>query len=73
MTNPFEDENGVYLVLANHENQHSIWPASIAVPEGWEVRHDADTRHGCLDYVATHWNDLRPDSLIAAMSATERR
>ena len=26
MTNPFENPEGVYLVLVNDENQHSIWP-----------------------------------------------
>jgi MbtH protein len=67
MENPFEDEEGVYLVLVNEENQHSLWPAVIAVPDGWAVAHDRDTRKNCLDYVETHWTDMRPASLIAAM------
>lgn len=70
MTNPFEDEEGVYLVLVNDENQHSLWPAGNAVPAGWEVVHGGDTRPGCLDYVTTHWTDMRPVSLIRRM--TER-
>lgn len=32
MTNPFEDENGTYLVLVNHEGQHSLWPSFAEVP-----------------------------------------
>jgi MbtH protein len=66
--NPFEQEDGVYLVLVNDERQHSLWPAAIAVPSGWTVAHGEDTRQACLDYVETHWTDLRPASLVAAMA-----
>jgi len=66
MTNPFEDADGVYLVLVNAENQHSLWPAEIDVPAGWSVVHGRDTRQGCLDYVEQHWTDLRPASLAHA-------
>ncbi|TDC44292.1 MbtH family protein [Micromonospora sp. KC213] len=64
-TNPFEDDDARYLVLANAENQHSLWPAFAAVPAGWSVVHGEDSRQGCLEYVQTHWTDLRPASLIA--------
>jgi len=67
VSNPFENEDGVYLVLVNHENQHSLWPASIDAPAGWTVAHGEDTRGNALAYVETHWTDLRPASLIAAM------
>ncbi|MEU7735437.1 MbtH family protein, partial [Streptomyces griseus] len=33
MTNPFEDEDGTYLVLVNDEGQHSLWPAFAEVFE----------------------------------------
>ncbi|MFE7595491.1 MbtH family NRPS accessory protein, partial [Kitasatospora sp. NPDC057512] len=26
MTNPFDDQDGTFLVLVNDENQHSLWP-----------------------------------------------
>ena len=29
MTNPFEDENGTYVVLINDEGQYSLWPDFI--------------------------------------------
>ncbi|SCL25273.1 MbtH family protein [Micromonospora inyonensis] len=64
-TNPFEDDDARYLVLVNAENQHSIWPAFAAVPAGWSVVHGEDSRSGCLEYVETHWTDLRPASLTA--------
>ncbi len=34
MTNPFDDEDGEFLVLVNDEGQHSLWPAQLAVPAG---------------------------------------
>ncbi|MFJ8750288.1 MbtH family protein [Streptomyces sp. NPDC102441] len=69
MTNPFEDENGTYLVLVNDEGQHSLWPAFAEVPGGWTVAHQEDTRQACLDYVEQNWTDLRPKSLIRSMSS----
>lgn len=69
MANPFDNEDGLFLVLVNDENQHSLWPAGIAVPLGWQVAHDTDTRTACLEYVETHWTDLRPASLVAAAEA----
>ncbi|SEH00063.1 MbtH protein [Nonomuraea solani] len=62
-TNPFEDENGAYLVLVNDENQHSLWPAGIDVPAGWRVALDSSPRAECLAYIETHWTDMRPASL----------
>jgi MbtH protein len=67
MTNPFDDPEGTYLVLVNHEGQHSLWPAFAAVPAGWHVAHERDTRPACLDWINEHWTDLRPRSLIEAM------
>jgi uncharacterized protein YbdZ (MbtH family) len=58
--NPFDDPDGTFLVLANGEEQHSLWPQSIAVPAGWRVVHEADSRQASLDYIEQHWTDLRP-------------
>ena len=69
MTNPFDDPDGTFLVLVNDEGQHSLWPAFAAVPAGWEVAHDRDTRDACLAYVEANWTDMRPRSLVEAMAA----
>jgi len=66
MTNPFDDENGVFLVLVNDENQHSLWPRFVDVPNGWRTVHGPGSRQECLDYVDANWTDLRPKSLIDA-------
>ncbi|MGK4580266.1 MbtH family protein [Kitasatospora sp. HPMI-4] len=68
-SNPFEDENGTYLVLVNQEGQHSLWPAFVEVPAGWEKVHGEDTRQACLEYIEANWTDMRPKSLIEAMDA----
>lgn len=63
MANPFEDEEGSYLVLTNGEQQYSLWPARLPVPDGWRTAHGADTRAACLAYVEEVWTDMRPASL----------
>ncbi|MEU5582576.1 MULTISPECIES: MbtH family protein [Streptomyces] len=67
MTNPFENPDGRYVVLVNHEGQHSLWPVFAEVPDGWTVVHAEDSRQACLDYIEEHWTDMRPKSLIEQM------
>ncbi|MFF9351954.1 MbtH family protein [Streptomyces sp. NPDC014734] len=69
MTNPFDNEDGVYLVLVNDEGQHSLWPSFAEVPGGWTVVHGEDTRAACLEYVERNWTDLRPMSLVKGTAA----
>ncbi|MGW4562392.1 MbtH family protein [Streptomyces sp. NPDC004561] len=71
MTNPFEDNDGRYLVLVNEENQHSLWPSFADVPDGWTVARPEDTREACLAHVEEHWTDMRPKSLADAMDGQE--
>ena len=73
MTNPFEDTAAEYLVLVNDEGQHSLWPRFATVPDGWSVVHGPAARAACVDYVDSHWPDMRPRSLIAAIAADEAR
>jgi len=51
MTNPFEDEAARYLVLVNHEDRYSLWPADITVPDGWRRVFGEADRSACLHYV----------------------
>lgn len=68
-TNPFDDDNGVFYVLVNDEEQHSLWPTFADVPDGWTVVFGAAGRAECLAYVEEHWTDLRPRSLREAMAS----
>jgi MbtH protein len=67
MNNPFEDQDAQYLVLVNHEDQYSLWPIFADIPAGWNKAHGPASRQSCLDYIETHWTDMRPRSLIDAM------
>ncbi len=67
MTNPFEQEDGTYLVLVNAEGQHSLWPSFAEVPAGWSIAHPSDTRQACFEYVEAHWVDMRPRSVADLM------
>ncbi|MBL1078361.1 MbtH family protein [Nocardia sp. 2] len=70
-TNPFDDEQGVFLVLVNHEDQHSLWPAFAEVPSGWTVVFGEAPRAACVEYVEANWTDMRPKSLRDAMASTD--
>jgi MbtH protein len=74
VTNPFEDENGDYLVLINAEGQYSLWPSFREVPAGWTAVGPRGQRKDCLDYIERMWTDMRPKSLIDQMNqdAAER-
>jgi len=63
--NPFDDEDGTFLVLVNDEEQHSLWPSFAAVPDGWRVALGESTRAAALEYVEANWTDIRPASLRA--------
>jgi MbtH protein len=68
MTNPFEDEDGSYLVLINDEGQYSLWPGSIDVPVGWRIAVGPDRRAACLAHIEEKWVDMRPRSLVTTMA-----
>ena len=72
MTNPFEDENGEYLVLVNHEGQYSLWPVFLDVPAGWTVTGPRGPRSACLTWIDEHWTDMRPLSLVRQMEEDAR-
>ena len=66
-TNPFDDENGTFVVLVNDEDQHSLWPTFADVPAGWRNVFGEAGRAKCLADVEEHWTDMRPKSLRQAM------
>lgn len=54
MTNPFDSEDRMYVVLRNDRAEHSLWPVGIDVPDGWRVVHEEDSRASCLTWIETH-------------------
>lgn len=67
MTNPFDADNGRFMMLVNDEGQYSLWPEFVQVPSGWTVAFGPDSRQACLQFAETHWTDMRPQSLIEEM------
>jgi uncharacterized protein YbdZ (MbtH family) len=67
MVNPFDDEEGSFLILVNEEEQFSLWPSFNEVPDGWTVTGPAGARAECLAWITEHWTDMRPKSLRVAM------
>ncbi|MET9934731.1 MULTISPECIES: MbtH family protein [unclassified Streptomyces] len=63
--NPFDNAEGTFHVVVNDEGQHSLWPAFADVPGGWTSVHGPTGRAEALEYVTTHWTDIRPRSLVA--------
>jgi MbtH protein len=59
MSNPFDKEDGQFLVLTNHIGQYSLWPFFIQIPDGWTRRAEG-SRQDCLDYIRENWIDMRP-------------
>jgi MbtH protein len=57
------DENAVYQVLRNDEDQYSLWLADQEVPAGWQPVGKEGTKEECSAYVDEVWTDMRPRSL----------
>lgn len=60
MSSLLDDADGSFLVLANAEGQHSLWPVGVAVPAGWLARFGPGSRRRCLEHVDAHAADRRP-------------
>lgn len=62
MSSLLDEPDVDFVVIINDEQQHSLWPASLAVPEGWTVAFGPTAKSDCLDYVRSNWTDMRPVS-----------
>ena len=63
-----QENNTIYLVVVNHEEQYSIWPKwKKEIPLGWKCVGKEGFKEECLDYIKDVWKDMRPLSLRQAM------
>lgn len=62
-----------YCVVANHEEQYSIWLADREPPPGWRRAGTEGSRDECLAHIATVWTDMRPLSLRRSMEQAASR
>jgi MbtH protein len=67
-TSCFDDEDEVFKVLVNHEEQYSLWPQWKEIPGGWRDTGVQGDKPSCLAYVEKTWTDMRPLSLRVWMS-----
>ena len=58
-----EEDNTIYQVVVNHEEQYSIWPDYKQIPGGWKTAGKTGPKQDCLDYIKEVWTDMRPLSL----------
>jgi len=67
MTADEDADPTVYMVVVNHEEQYSIWPADRDAPPGWREAGKRGLKGECLEYIEGVWTDMRPLSLRRRM------
>jgi len=63
----FDDESALFHVVANDEEQFSIWPAAKKIPAGWREAGFSGKKAECLAHIDRVWTDMRPLSLRKSM------
>lgn len=67
-----EQDDIVYRVVVNHEEQYSIWPDFKPIPDGWRAVGVDGPKDKCLAHINEVWTDMRPLSLRRKMEADAR-
>jgi MbtH protein len=65
------EDNIIYKVVVNHEEQCSIWPADRENALGWRDAGKSGSKTECLAYIKEVWTDMRPLSLKKKMEQRE--
>ena len=55
-----------FAVVANEEEQYSIWPGDREIPAGWTALGVRGDREHCLAQIEEIWTDIRPKSMRRA-------
>ena len=63
MSSEDREDDTIYKVVVNHEEQYSIWPNDRELPLGWKADGTSGTKAECLAYIQSVWTDMRPLSL----------
>jgi MbtH protein len=66
-----DDDETLYKVVVNHEDQYSIWPAHRPNALGWSDEGKSGTRQECLAHIKDVWTDMRPRSLRQQMTESK--
>ena len=65
-----DQDETIYKVVVNHEEQYSIWPADRDNPPGWRDAGKQGLKSDCLAYIKEVWTDMRPLSLRKQMDGS---
>ena len=63
-----EEDNRLYTVVINDEEQYSIWLKGKQIPPGWREVGMEGQKTMCLKYIDEMWTDMRPLSLRKKMA-----
>lgn len=63
MNNNDREDNAIYKVVVNHEEQYSIWQIDREDAPGWKDAGKSGRKEECLAYIKEVWTDMRPLSL----------
>ncbi|MBC1196849.1 MbtH family protein [Microcystis aeruginosa BLCCF158] len=58
-----KEQQTIYKVVVNHEEQYSIWSVDRDNPNGWRDVGQIGTKEECLSYIKDVWTDMRPLSM----------
>lgn len=67
--NQEREDNTIYKVVVNDEEQYSIWSADRECPLGWKDVGTSGPKDECLAYIKEVWTDMRPLSLRKRMES----
>ena len=67
------EDDTIYKVVVNHEEQYSIWPADRENPLGWRDAGKSGPKAECLAHIKEVWTDMRPKSLRDKMDREKGR
>jgi len=65
------DEQTIFDVVRNDEEQYSIWPDFKPIPAGWVAVGKSGSKTECLAYIDQVWTDMRPLSLRKAIDQSK--
>ncbi len=71
-TSERKQDDTVYKVVVNHEEQFSIWPTGCENAFGWQDIGKSGSRDECLANIRDIWTDMRPLGLRKTMESVEK-
>ena len=69
MISILDDDDSIFAVVMNHDEQYSIWPVDRDIPAGWSTVGKTGKKKELLEYIEQIWTDMRPLGLRTHMEA----